>query len=403
VIDFDDALKAVLKSVRPLPAETIPLDEADGRVLFADIRVRLDLPRFDQSAMDGYAVCVADTKRATRKPVALRLTGEMPAGCSRRLPLRSGCAVKVFTGSMLPRGAGAVVMKEYTTEGDGIVVIERSAKAGQHIRRRGEELRRGDPLLAAGTVVTPPVLGLLAANGIGRVRVHRQPAVALVTLGDELAAPGTPLKAGKIRDANGPALAAAMRRMGVATLRHSTVGDDPKALRRVLAREMRRCEIVVTVGGASVGDHDHVEAVRAELGVREHFNRVAIKPGKPNVFGISPEGCFMYGLPGNPVSALVSFHQFVAPALRRLRGEMIDTAWYPSATLTMPIKKKTGRLEWVRGVVDLVDGRFTASATRGQGSHMLSGLAAANALLEIPRGVDALPAGVEVRVRLLRW
>ncbi len=403
MIAYDDAISSIRGAVRPLPPETIPLAEADGCVLACDVRARLDLPRFDQSAMDGFAVRLADTRQAGRKPATLCLTGEMPAGCSRRLPLRSGCAVKVFTGSMLPRAAEAVVMKEYTTETDGAVVVHRTAKPGEHIRYRGEELRRGSPLLAAGTIVTPPVLGLLAANGIERVRVHRRPDVALLTLGDELVAPGTQLQAGQIRDANGPALAAAMVRLGVGRIRRATVGDDPRALRSVMVREMRRCEVVITVGGASVGDHDHVEAVRAELGVREHFNRVAIKPGKPNVFGVSPAGCFMFALPGNPVSALVSFHQFVAPALRCLRGEATSDAWHLMATLATPLAKRTDRLEWVRGIVELVDGRFVARSTRGQGSHMLSGLAAANALLEIPRDVKTLPKGAEVRVRLLQW
>ena len=403
MIAYEQAVRKVLDAVRPLPAETVPLDAADGRVLAGAVKARLDLPRFDQSAMDGYAVRVADLRRAGRAPVTLRLAGEMPAGCDRRLPLRSGCAVKVFTGSMLPRAAEAVVMKEYTREADGAVTIERAASPGEHIRRRGEELRRGTPLLAAGTAVTPPVLGLLAANGVARVRVHRQASVALVSLGDELAAPGEPLRQGQIRDSNGPALAAALARLGVARVRRPTVGDDPRALRRVLAREMKRYDAVITVGGASVGDHDHVEAVRKALGVREVFNRVAMKPGKPNVFGTAPGGCLMFGLPGNPVSALVSYHQFVAPALRRLRGEDAVPAWELQAVLAAPLGKRTGRLEWVRGRVDLADGRFVARPTKGQGSHMLSGLAGANALLEMPRDVKSLPVGSQVRVRLLDW
>ena len=403
MIAYEKAIRAVLDAVRPLPAETVAAAEADGRVLAGGIRARLDLPRFDQSAMDGYAVRLDDVRRAGRTPATLRLAGEIPAGCARRLPLRAGCTVKVFTGSMLPRAAKAVVMKEYTVEKGDTVVVARAVRAGDHIRRRGEELRRGSPLLTAGTIVTPPVLGLLAANGIARVRVHRQPEVALIGLGDELAAPGAPLGPGQIRDSNGPALAAALGRLGVARIHRTTVGDDPRALRRVLAREMRRCEAVITVGGASVGDHDHVEAVRAELGVREVFNRVAMKPGKPNVFGVAPGGCFMFGLPGNPVSALVSYHQFVAPALRRLRGESTSLDLELKAVLAAPLGKRTDRLEWVRGRLDFVDGRFVARPTKGQGSHMLSGLAGANALLEMPRDVRSLPVGSEVRVRLLDW
>ncbi len=399
MIEFERALALVREATRPLPPETVALEDADGRVLARDVRVRHDLPRFDQSAMDGYALHADDLVDGR----VLKLAGEMPAGRARSLPLRPGFTVKVFTGSRIPRDTAAILKVEDAEARDDEVEIVTAPAAGRYLRRRGEELARGESLLSAGTAITPPVLGLLAANGETRVRVHRRPDAALLLLGDELVAPGEPLKPGQIRDANGPALAAALRRVGVGRVQRRVVGDDPRVLRRALAREMARCDVVITVGGASVGDHDHVAAVRRDLEVRECFGRVAMKPGKPNVFGVAPGGALMFGLPGNPVSALVSFHHFVAPVLRRLAGTIDEGALYPRAVLTAPLVASSDRLEWVRGAVDLVDGRLVACPTRGQESHMLSGLAAADALLELPRGVERLPAGEEIRVRLLDW
>lgn len=399
MIDFDRALALVLETARPLPAESVDLEASDGRVLARDVRVRHDLPRFDQSSMDGYALH-ADDLVAGR---VLRRGGEMPAGRTRRLPLRPGTAVQVFTGSRIPRDTAAILKVEDAEACDDGIRVVIAPPPGRYLRRRGEELARGERLLAAGTPITPPVLGLLAANGESRLRVHRRPDVALLVLGDELVAPGAPLEPGQIRDANGPALSAALRRVGVGRLRRRVVGDDPRALRRAMAREIARCDAVITVGGASVGDHDHVEDVRRALKVRERFHRVAMKPGKPNVFGTAPGGALMFGLPGNPVSALVSFHHFVAPALRRLAGAAAVAPAYSRAVLATSLSSTSARLEWVRGTVELSEGRLVARPTRGQESHMLSGLAAADALLELPRGVDRLPAGAEVRVRLLDW
>ena len=404
MIPYTEALAHVLAAAKPMPAESVPLDAADGRTLAADVKARFDLPRFDQSAMDGYAVQFGDTLGAAEQsPKALRLLGEMPAGCTGTLRLKPGCAVRIFTGSRLPHGADAVVMQEYCERGDDEVAVMRPAAADENIRRRGEELRRGDMLLTAGTVVTPPITGVLAFNGVTRVRVRRVPDITLLTLGDELLGADQPLEPGKIRDSNGPALEAALRGLPVGRVRTARVGDDPRALKRVMKRAIEQSDVVITAGGASVGDHDHVEDVRRELGVRERFHRVRVKPGKPVVFGTAKGGALMFGLPGNPVSVLVSFHQFARPALLQMTGRPAQVAPLHTAELIEPLRNSPGRLTWMRGILEIRDGRRMVRPDRRQGSHMLTGLAAADVLIEVPEDCSELPAGATVGVRMLEW
>jgi molybdenum cofactor synthesis domain-containing protein len=404
VIRYDDAVATILGDVSVLPSQMVPLIEADGRVLASEVKAKLDLPRFDQSAMDGIGVRASDLKGASPKsPRSLSLTGEMPAGVGQRLKLGKMSAVKVFTGGMLPSGADAVVMKEDCCFENGMVTVTQAPSAGAHIRCRGEELQRGMPLLPTGTAVTPAVIGLLAANGITSVRVTRQPRVTLITMGDELLQQGECLTQGKIHDANGPALMAALHRSGVASAEHRYVSDDEDALLAVMKQAQRDSDLVITVGGASVGDYDHVNAVRQRLRVNERFSRVAIKPGKPNVFGVAKNGTIMFGLPGNPVSALVSFLLFVRPALRAMQGYTAKDQLNPRAVLDTPMFKKQGRLEWVRGTVRTEGDDLIATPTQGQGSHMLSGLAAANVLIEFPADLAGINAGERVLVHLLGW
>ena len=408
MIPYPEAVAAILAEVSALRSESVTLAESDGRILARSINARLDLPRFDQSAMDGIGVLASDL--ADARPLAprtLSLIGEIPAGVGRRLRLRPGCAVKVFTGSLLPLGADAVVVKEECRFGSGVVDVGFAPCPGDHIRHRGEELERGAKLLEAGTLITPSVLGLLAVNGIDRVQVWTRPEVTLITMGNEILGRDERLARGRIHDANGPALTAALQRCGAARIRRRHVSDDPSALARVMKQAMGESDVVITVGGASVGDHDHVKAVRARLGVDERFTRVAIKPGKPTIFGVAENGTLMFGLPGNPVSALVTFFLFVRPALRRMQGLASDDTHLVGAVLAVPLRKQAGLLEWVRGTLhseSYSEGeRLFTTPTRGQGSHMLSGLAGAEVLIEFPADRVALAAGDQVRVRMLDW
>jgi molybdopterin molybdotransferase len=321
MIAYDEALRIVLETVKPLRPVAVPVEDSLGLVLAQPLKAKLRMPRYDQSAMDGIAVRVEDVAAASdSNPASLRLIDEIPAGSPRRPSLKPGTAIKVFTGSGVPKNADAVVMVEYCRfEGDRVGVM-RAAKSGDHVRLAGEEVERGDTVLEPGVRITPPVIGLLSLFGYERVKAHPAPSVGVITMGDELAAPGTKLGRVQIYDSNGPALRAALHAMGIRQVRNWRVGDRPAELKRAFRAAIRACDVVLSVGGASVGDHDHVEAARNALGVSALFARVAIKPGKPNVFGLAPSGVPVFSLPGNPVSALVSFRQIVRPGLLRLMG-----------------------------------------------------------------------------------
>ena len=409
-LHYEEALRIVLERTPVLPGAVTPLEQALGLYLAEPARARSHSPRFEQSAMDGYAVRLADLAAAgPTRPVTLRVSGEMPAGAARRQLLKPGATIRVFTGSPLPGGTEAVVVQEQVVRDGEQAVFAAPARAGAHLRRVGEEYRRGDVLLPAGVAVTPPVIGLLAQIGRASVKTGGRPSALVVTMGDELVEPGVKPGRAQIVDANGPALAAALRAAGARAVRHVRVPDDPAALRKVLALGLRSADLVVTVGGASVGDHDHVPAVRAALGIRELFGRVAIRPGLPNWFGLSPNGVPVFGLPGNPVSALVSFELLVRPALRRMMGADVSITAEPgallfSAVLAAGASPAAERLTWLRArLASDAGGAVTAIPETGQGSHMLSGLARAQALAALAPGAAALPAGATVPLHLLEW
>ena len=399
LLPYEDALVLVKSKVRPLGPETLSLDLAPGRYLARDVKARRHSPRFEQSAMDGYAVRMQDLPRAG---TVLDLVGEMPAGDSRRLTLRPGQTIKVFTGGRLPGGTDAVVMKEYVEPEGSRARFMRVAKAGDHIRRVGEEYRRGKVILAAGTRITPPAVGVLASLGLAEVAVGRVPRVAVITMGDELTPPGEPLASGCIYDSNGPALAAVLRGCGVTKIKRRRVGDTLAGLKRALTAAIAASDLVITVGGASVGDHDHVGQARAELGVGEIFSRLAVKPGKPNYFGLKGR-VPVFGLPGNPVSALVAFHQVVKPALEIMKGYPDPQPVVLPVALATAMRKQPGRLDWSRATLGNDGTRLVGQPLTLQGSHMLSGLAAADLLLELPREAEELTAGDLVRAYLLDW
>lgn len=403
MISYEEALAIVLKSVEPMRPVSADPAKSLGRVLARAVKARLRMPRYDQSAMDGIAVRIEDVTSATEEsPSRLKLIDEIPAGSSRRPGLKPGTAIKVFTGSGIPRNTGGVVMVEYCRfNGDQIEVL-RAARPGDHLRHAGEEVERGDVILESGVRLTPPVIGVLALFGIQSVQIYPAPSVGLITMGDELAAPGSKLGPSQIYDSNGPALRAALEGMGITKIRSWRVGDRKNDLVRAFRSATRACDVVLSCGGASVGDHDHVAAARGELGIREAFSRVAIKPGKPNVFGLAPGGAPVFSLPGNPVSALVSFHQIVRPGLQRMMGQQ-PGAPVGSARMTAEHHKKAGRLEWLRGVLGNDAGEQTVTPVGAQGSHMLTGLARADALIEVPVDSEGVEREGDVQIRQLRW
>lgn len=404
MISHDEAVATILSRLKPRPVVSVPVEEALGLALARPVKARRAMPRFDQSAMDGIAVRVDDVAGASAaSPAVLDLVGEMPAGSPQRLRLRAGTAVKVFTGAAIPAATEAVVMVESCRFEGGRVHVERAAKPGENVRRAGEEVARGDVLLEAGTPITPPVIGLLAHFGATTVPVRTRPRVGVITMGDEVAAPGAELGPHQVHDANGPALRAALRALGFDDLLSWHVDDRPRSLVKTLDRALRRCDVVITAGGASVGDHDHVKNARRELGVSEIFSKVAIKPGKPNVFGLAGK-VPVFSLPGNPVSALVSFHLYVRPALRRLLGLPVERdGETTTATSRSALKKKPGRTEWVRVQASLDGDLLTAEKHAAQGSHMLTGLARSNALLRFEQDRDRVDPGDRLALRWLDW
>ncbi len=401
---YPDALRIVLDTCRPLGVEAVPLALARGRYLAAPVKAPLDSPRFEQSAMDGFAVRSVDLAAATdTAPVSLEVAGELPAGDGRTITLKKGRAVRVFTGGRLPRGADAVVIVEVVESDGDRAVFRAPARPGANIRRKGEEYRKGDVILPAGVRVTPPVIGVLASLGLDRVRVGRLPKVTLITMGDELLAPGQKLAPGRIHDANGPALNAALAALGIAAIRHRRVRDRKSALKQSLRAALRWSDVVITVGGASVGDHDHTADARKELGVKTLFSRMAVKPGKPNLYGLGPGGVPVFSLPGNPVSALVGFHQLVKPALRAMMGCAEPRDPVLPVALGSAVRKKKGRLNWLRAVLERRGDTLVADVKSLQESHMLSSLALADLLVEIDRDAAGADPGQIVPSCLLDW
>jgi len=419
MINFQQALEMALSHARPIGKKQIRLTNAAGYVLAEPIIVPHDLPPFDQSAMDGYAVRSADVKSARAgKPAELDVIETVYAGDRPRRTVKKGTAIKIMTGASLPRGADAVVKKEYSIEIDGRVLLKKAAKLGQHIRRAGGEFRRGAQVLDAGMRITPPIVGLLAACGCATVGVYRKPIVALVITGDELVAPGLKLRPGRIYDANSYSLLAALHEFGIEDSRLFHAGDNERDLRRTLARALKSAHILLPVGGVSVGERDLVKKIVEELGVKTIFWRAAIKPGKPNYFGTYQAPVrkksttrannpappkLVFGLPGNPVSALVSYHQIVKPVLLKIMGRKKIDQLKVRARLQTTCSKRDRRLEWVRGQLTVKGDKASVRPTTGQDSHMLGGLARANCLIQFPRGKSELKKGEHVTVELLGW
>lgn len=393
MISYEDALRLIQSALEPLGVERVSLAELSGRVLAEPLVSPIDLPGFDNSAVDGYGI------RAEDAALRLRVVREVAAGDDPAAPpIGLGEAVRIFTGSAIPAGVDAVVMQEdVRRDGDSIEITGR-VTAGDHIRPRGDELRQGGLAHPAGSRVTPPVLGLVAALGLTEATVYRRPCVAILGTGSELVVPGEPLGPGQVYEANTYALRAAIEGLGLPITSCRAVRDDAESTREAL-REALQADVVLTCGGVSVGDHDLVRESFAALGVEERLWRISMKPGKPFYFGVGPQGQTVFGLPGNPVSALVTFNVLVRPALRKLVGLP------PVAEQAFPLglghgfPRTQNRAEFVRAA--LRDGK--AYPLSAQGSHMLSGLAQADVLLHLPPNSGPYQPGDDVLAIPIRW
>jgi molybdopterin molybdotransferase len=382
---IDEARATLLAAVTPLPATEVDVTDALGLVLAEDIVAAHDVPAFANSAMDGFAVRSGPTGRR------LRIAGESRAGTPFDGTVADGEAIRISTGAALPAGADAVLQVELVEVDGDAVVLGDAVAPGRNVRDAGGDLRGGATVLTAGTRVGPAELGVAIGAGRSRVRCARRPSVAVVTTGDELMVAGTALAPGQIHDSNGPTLAALALRAGAEVAGIGHVGDDLEATQSVIAQAIDAADLVLLAGGVSVGAHDHVKPALAALGVRELLWRVALRPGKPTWMG-ERDGTLVLGLPGNPVSAYVTFLLFARPALAALQGGD-PTVPRTRAELAEALPRHPDRDECVR-VRRGADGRV--SPTGPQGSHVLSSLLGADALALVPRGEGDLPAGAEV-------
>ena len=410
MLSVSDALSQVLANFQPLDAEWVPTAFAAGRVLAQTVRASLDLPPFPNSSMDGYAVRAADVHAASpATPAVLTVIGDIPAGTVPSMVVRPGCAVRIMTGAHMPQGADAVVPVEATDDsrstGGGplpeAVRVMKAVEVGGYVRHRGEDMKAGVEILRPGMVLRPYDLGMLAATGCSKVSVVRRPRVAILSTGDELVPVEMEPGPGQIRDTNGYTLGALVRKYGGEAVMLGAAPDQADAVDRMLGEALEQAaDVIVSSAGVSVGAYDVVKAAVERRGVLS-FWKVRMRPGKPIVFGRLGAVPF-FGLPGNPVSAVVGFEIFVRPALLKLGGRARIDKPVVSVLLT-ETWHSDGRESYLRAVVSREDGRYVARSAGGQGSNMISALSAANALLIVPEGVTEAPAGSTLLAWMLDW
>jgi molybdopterin molybdotransferase len=383
-----------------LAAEPVPLREALGRILAVDVESAGPVPGFDNSSMDGFAVRAADTRgAASGVPVTLTVADESKAGRPARSALHDGEAIGISTGAVIPDGADSVVRIEDTSVRDGRVEIEAEVKPGTNVRHAGDDIEPGATVLRHGVRIGAAELGVLASVGVATVSCIRRPRVAVLTTGDELLEPGDPVKPGGVRNSNAYTIPALARSAGAELVATATVRDDPDQTLAAIARSFDS-ELAVICGGVSVGGHDHVKGALASLGVDQVFWRVALKPGKPTWFGVAPQGALVFGLPGNPVSAMVTFLLFVRPAIMGMSGAA-SREERVRATLDQDLPGAPGRAHAVRCRVEARDDGWHACPTGDQGSHVLTSMLGAEALAIVPPDADPPAAGETVELMLL--
>ena len=386
----DEHLAACLSNLTPLPAVELPLLEAVGCVLAEDVVSGIDMPRFDNSSMDGYAVRAAEVAGA---PVTLPVLGDIPAGRGDALELPPGATMRIMTGAPLPAGADSVVQVEATDGGTETVRIERASKPGQFIRRAGEDVRQGQTVLAAGTALTARHISLAASVGAERLKVRPRPRVLVLPSGSELVPPGKPLQPGQIHDSNGYGLVAAATEAGARARHGGIMADTPELVAAALEQAATEADLIITTGGVSAGAYDTVKAVLKELGTVE-FVPVAMQPGKPQGFGtIGPDSTPLFTLPGNPVSSLLSFQIFIVPALRRLAGLPDAEPPRRTATVVEGWRSPDGRRQFARCLLTVTAAGPTVRPVGGQGSHLVADLAGANCLVVVPEEVTVVSEG----------
>ena len=381
--------------------EIVSLEAAYDRVLAVPVTSKLDFPYWDNSAMDGYAVRYEDVKDSNAdKPVSLEVVAEIPAGCSPKVNIQPGQAARIFTGAMMPSGSDTVVIQENTQrEGERVKVLS-SPQYQEFVRHRASFYQAGMPMLQPGIKLGAAEIAVLATAQCTELTVYRRPKVAILSTGDELVSPHTPLQPGQIVDSNQYALASAVARNGAIPIKLGIIPDRPEELASAIAHALDSADMVLSTGGVSVGDYDYVDRILAELGGEIHIRSVAVKPGKPLTVATFPNDCLYFGIPGNPVSALVSYWRFVLPALKKLSG-LVDN-WQPAfiKAITRHDLRAGGKREtYLWGQLQLVNGSYEFALAGGShSSGNLINLAQTNGLAVVPIGEKLIAAGAEVEV-----
>ncbi len=394
LLTIAEARGLVLSACRPLGTESVPIAAARDRVLAADLEAAGDVPPFPCSAMDGYAVMPGPAGRT------LAIVAESRAGLPTTHALTDPEAIRISTGGAIPAGATAVIPQENVDAKDGTITTRTATNLGDHVRGRGEDMRSGATVLKAGIVLGAAELGAAVAAGVAELTVARRPNVQVLSTGDELKAPGEPLGPGEIHNSNGPMLVALAEHQGAVCPPPTRLPDDRAATEAGLETALGSADVLIVSGGVSVGPHDHVKPALANLGVEEIFWRVALQPGKPTWFG-RRDNALVFGLPGNPVSAAVTFALFVAPALAALQGRAAERPPSDDAALATAVPRNPDREQAIRVRLERQNGRLTAIPNGPQGSHIVTSLLGADALALIPAGTGELKAGTVVALEPL--
>ncbi|HET6401126.1 MAG TPA: gephyrin-like molybdotransferase Glp [Candidatus Kapabacteria bacterium] len=410
MISFEEALRLLDEHVKPGATVEAPLLESLGLTLARPIAARADSPRFDASAVDGYAVSRSDFSNGL--PVVLSIAGTIHAGAASVKSLKPGskhrprCTHRIFTGAPVPKGADAIVMQENVAVADNKVTFTTVPTSGAYIRKRGAEFQRGEHLFEPGTILTPAVAQSLAACGFARVYIHARPSVSIIITGDELRPPGTKLHSGEIWDSNATALEAALHALGITNVHTQHVSDNARSTTRAIRSALERSDVIIATGGVSVGERDYVKEAFAANGVREIFWRVRMRPGMPLYFGVKLENGrtkYIFGLPGNPVSVMVTFQLFARRAVRCLMGHAAEEA-HEKGVLAAPLKKSVARMEFVRAYRERTSGPLsTVVPLAARESNMTTGMARADALIVFPEEQEFLAEGSEVEIIPIQW
>lgn len=403
MISVNDAKSIIQKRVFELKSEIVDLSDSSGKILANNIKAKFSSPSFDNSAMDGFAVRSSDTFGATRTNIlSLKNIDVSSAGSPSDLILKKGECIQCMTGAKIPKGADAIIMVEDTSgfSNDKTVRIMIEAKLGQHIRKIGEEVNQGDILIKKGTILTTSEIGVCASFGYGELSVSKKPKVAIFATGNELVEPGKNLKEGEIYNSNLFLFADLVKKAGSKILMRNVIKDDKSSLKSFLFEALETCDVIISSGGVSMGRYDYVREVFIDLGVKEHFWKVAQKPGKPFFFGTNNQS-LIFGLPGNPVSSYIGFMIWVWPVLKQLMGSLKDDSTKGILSEPFPLEKFKER--YLFGQSWIENGELRCKASTKIGSHMLSSALEANCILSATKGEGFLKPGDFIDVTMLPW